>query len=355
MAMLIAWTVCNKVRAPRNTDYTRNILIIAPNLTVKKRLQVLRPDATDNDAGSNYYDHFDIVPIEMQEAMSQARVIIHNWQALSWDSAEAIAKRKEVDKRGPLSDGAYARKVLRNFYENWLVINDEAHHAYRVAGSMNKTASRLSKEEKEAQQEATVWIQGLDRIHTVRRIITCYDFSATPFIPGGKTSEDRLFSWIVSDFSLSDGIEAGLVKTPRVVVRDNLVPDVETYKSKLYHIYSDDSVKNSLTASASEIEALPDLVRQAYVILAADWKEVFEHWQNKVDGQDSHSKTPVMISVANCTATAARIERFFASGDIALPEELCEPDKILRIDSRKLQDEISVVPPPQSITSAFLS
>ena len=353
MAMLIAWTVCNKMRDPRNTDYTRNILIIAPNLTVKKRLQVLRPDNNNSGGSDNYYNHFDIVPVEMQELMSQARVIIHNWQALAWDSAEAIAKRKEVDKRGPLSDGAYARKVLRNFYENWLVINDEAHHAYRVAGSTvasvsgsvtgsaGKNAPRLSKEEKEAQQEATIWIQGLDRIHTVRRIITCYDFSATPFIPGGKASEDRLFSWIVSDFSLSDGIEAGLVKTPRVVVRDNLVPDVETYKSKLYHIYSDDSVKNSLTASASELESLPDLVRQAYVILAADWKEVFEQWQNKdkVDGQDS--KTPVMISVANCTATAARIERFFASGDIALPEELCEPDKILRIDSRKLQDETS--------------
>ena len=326
MAMLIAWSVCNKVRDIRNMNCSRNILIIAPNLTVKKRLQVLRPDNEDN-----YYEHFDIVPVEMQELMSQARIVIHNWQALAWDSAETLAKRKDVDKRGPLSDGAYARKVLRNFYENWLVINDEAHHAYRIPEGSSK---RLSREEKESQKEATIWIKGLDRIHSVRRIITCYDFSATPFVPGGKASEERLFSWIVSDFSLSDGIESGLVKTPRVVVRDNLVPDTETYKSKLYHIYSDESVKNSLTSSASELESLPDLVRQAYVILSTDWKEVYQQWQET-------GRTPVMISVANCTATAARIERFFAAGDIALPEELCEADKILRIDSQKLQDETS--------------
>ena len=36
-----------------------------------------------------------------------------------------------------------------------------------------------------------------------------------------KNGEEALFSWIVSDFGLNDGVEAGLVKTPRVIVRDD--------------------------------------------------------------------------------------------------------------------------------------
>ena len=43
----------------------------------------------------------------------------------------------------------------------------------------------------------------------------------------------------MSDFGLNDAIESGLVKTPRVVVRDDAVPDAKTYKSRLYHIYND--------------------------------------------------------------------------------------------------------------------
>ena len=309
MAMLIAWSVCNKVRDIRSMGHSKNILIIAPNLTVKKRLQVLDPKKE-----INYYEQFDIVPVEIKDLMSQARVVIHNWQALAWDSSN---NNKSVDKRGPMSDGAYARKVLKNFYEHWLVINDEAHHAYRV----QETSERLTREEKEEQRQATIWIQGLDRIHNVRRILTCYDFSATPFIPGGRTNEESLFSWIVSDFSLSDGIESGLVKTPRIVVRDNVVPDASTYKTKLYH-----------KSSAHETESLPDLVRNAYSLLAADWLETYNNWKNS-------GKIPVMISVANCTTTAARVEHFFRTETLNMPEELCEAERLLRIDSKKLQDE----------------
>ena len=327
MAMLIAWSVCNKVRDIRNRNYTRNILIVAPNLTVKKRLQVLRPDNEDN-----YYERFNVVPVEMQESMNQSRIVIQNWQALAWDSDETIAKRKEVDKRGSLSDGAYARKILKNSYENWFVINDEAHHAYRVQDIDKK----LSKEDKESQREATIWIQGLDRIHNVRTILTCYDFSATPFIPGSQTNEENLFKWIVSDFSLSDGIESGLVKTPRVVVRDDVLPDAKTYRTRLYHIYSDETVKDSLRGNASVTDSLPDLVRNAYVLLAADWQETSKKWI-----EAGKTIPPVMISVANNTTTAARIEHFFETDSMALPEKICEAGRILRIDSQKLQDESS--------------
>ena len=92
---------------------------------------------------------------------------------------------------------------------NILVINDEAHHAWHVPAG-TKVAG-VSKEELE---EATKWVGGLDRIHRAPGIHACYDFSATPFAPSGKkSSEEALFSWIVSDFGLNDAIEAGLVKT----------------------------------------------------------------------------------------------------------------------------------------------
>ncbi len=114
----------------------------------------------------------------------------------------------------------------------------------------------------------------MDRIHKTRRILRCFDLSATPFAPTGKKSTDTsLFEWIVSDFGLNDAIEAGLVKTPRVVVRDDALPDARTLRSKLYHIYRDDSVSQDLNRKAEPHEALPKLVQDAYTLLGADWRE----------------------------------------------------------------------------------
>ena len=135
---------------------------------------------------------------------------------------------------------------------NLIVINDEAHHAWRVsAGSGFRGVSRSDIE------EATKWVGGLDRIHRSRGLLTCYDFSATPFAPSGKSSsEEALFDWIVSDFGLNDAIESGLVKTPRVVVRDDAIPDARTYRSRLYHIYNDPEVKDDLNRKARVTRAV---------------------------------------------------------------------------------------------------
>src|SRR5438132_6566892 len=153
-----------------------------------------------------------------------------------------------------------------------LVINDEAHHAWRVTPG----AAALSKEELD---EATKWVGGLDRINKARGILGCHDFSATPFVPSGRQStEEALFGWIVSDFGLNDAIESGLVKTPRVVVRDDgkLTRD---YKSRFYHLYNDDEVKDDLNRKAQEQEPLPDLVLNGYYLLGKDWLEAYRDWQ----------------------------------------------------------------------------
>lgn len=321
MAMLIAWQVLNKITYPQDPRFSKNIFVVAPGLTVKSRLQVLQPFGE-----GNFYDEFNIVPPGLTEKLRQGKVIIKNWHALNWETEEKIAKKKNVDKRGAKSDEAYVREVLEEMSgsKNILVINDEAHHAWRVPAE-----SKIKGVRREDIEEATKWIGGLDRINKARGILCCYDFTATPFVPTGKrSSEEALFDWIVSDFGLNDSIESGLVKTPRVVVRDDALPDVRTYKSKLYHIY--EHVKDDLSRKALEHEPLPDLVRNAYYLLGKDWQDTFNKWK-----EIGYKVPPVMITVANTTFTAARIKFTFDRQNILI-EELCEPDKTLHIDSKVL-------------------
>lgn len=334
MAMLIAWMICNKVTYPQDRRFSKYVFIVAPGLTVKSRLQVLQTGGDDN-----YYLQFNIVPVGLLDKLHQGKVMITNWQALAWDSEEAIAKRRSVDKRGPKSDEAYTREVLGDMpnASNILVINDEAHHAWRK-NPENK--GKLSKEQKEAEQEATIWISGLDRIHKTRNILTCYDFSATPFAPSGKKNdEEALFGWIVSDFGLNDGIESGLVKTPRVVVRDDGIPDASTFKSKLYHIYADETVKDDINRSAGPEEPLPDLLTQAYYLLGKDWLELYKAWKKA-----GAAVPPVMITVTNRTETAARIKYAFDHARIPVPE-LCDPKLTIHIDSKTMDDAVATVAP----------
>jgi type III restriction enzyme len=189
--------------------------------------------------------------------------------------------------------------------------------------------SKKAKIDRQLIEEATKWVGGLDRINKARKILRCFDFSATPFSPSGKaSSEEALFGWIVSDFGLNDAIEAGLVKTPRIVVRTNALPDATTYKDKLYHIY--DHVRDDLNRKAEPHEGLPDLVTNAYLLLGTDWLETQKAWQKL-----GYPTPPVMITVANRTETAARIKYSFDNRRVLI-DELAKPDLTLHIDSKVL-------------------
>jgi type III restriction enzyme len=327
MAMILAWQFLNKVTYPTDSRFSKNALIIAPNLTVKSRLQVLQPTHEQN-----YYQAFNIVPTDLMDKLRQGKIIIHNWHTLAWDSQEKIDAKvqkgqlRSVDKRQrlELSDTAYAKQVLGDMAtaKNIIVINDEAHHAWRVPAE-----SKIKGVKKEDIEESTIWVGGLDRIHATRGILRCFDLSATPFAPSGKKAdEEALFSWIVSDFGLNDAIESGLVKTPRVVVRDNSIV-TDDLKSRLYHIYRDSEVKDDINRKAEPSEPLPDLLINAYFLLGLDWLETKKSWQ-----QQGHKIPPVMITVANRTETSARIKYAFDHQQILIPE-LCDAEKLLQIDS----------------------
>ncbi|MBX3691719.1 DEAD/DEAH box helicase family protein [Dokdonella sp.] len=326
MAMIITWQVLNALAYPkRNKDFSKAVFIVAPGLTVRERLQVLLPGHP-----ANVYDEFGLCPSEaLRQKLNQAQVLIENWHTLM----PLKQADRSVVKKGAESDEAFTRRVLGKLAscKDIIVINDEAHHAYRKPADI-KISKKQAEERGIDLDEATRWIEGLDRLHKTRRIIRCFDLSATPFAPTGKTNTDEgLFGWIVSDFGLNDAIEGGLVKTPRVVVRDSALPNREL-RSKLYHLYREKEVSDDLNRKGAKPEdALPQLVQDAYTLLGADWREAASQW-----AQAGHTSPPVMLTVCNRTETAARIERYFTSGDAFWPE-LHAPERTLRVDSRVLE------------------
>ena len=312
MAMLIAWQVLNKIANPGDSRFSKHILIIAPGLTVRDRLQVLLPENVDN-----FYDDFDLIDSTMWQELQQAKIEVTNWHILAPYDENSGPK---VVKKGPESDEAFVRRILPDFggAKNILVINDEAHHCHRPTGI------ELAGEK----EKATIWISGIDKINRARGVLKTYDLTATPFKPTGANNRgEQLFGWIVSDFGLNDAIESGLVKTPKVAVRDDsqLAGDM---KSKLFHIY--EHVKTDLNRRAPKTEGLPDLVDRAVNILGADWLKSRNEWD-----QHGRATPPVMIMITNRAETAARLEYSLVNGFFS-GTELYDREKFIRIDQEAL-------------------
>lgn len=309
MGMIILWQTVNAVAYPKRREFSKNFLLVAPGLTVKKRLDVLKSTA------GGIYDNFDLCPYELRGYLNAATIIVLNKHKLH----PLEAKRSAVDKRGPRSENVIVRDILGDLgnLKNFIIINDEAHHAYRsTEGFAN------------ADDDSTKWIDGLDRIHRVRGIVTCFDMTATPFVSTSSSSaESTLFDWIVSDFGLYDAVEAGLVKTPYMVVNDSILSKSDISRSRLSRIYHDKNVIDNLNRRAAPEESLPDLVHTAYTILGADWQRAMRNWK-----QNGHYSPPVMLTVCNNMETAARIEHYFDSG-LAQSTDLHAPNATLRVDS----------------------
>jgi len=330
MAMLIAYNILNKVSYKQDNRFSKNILVVAPGLTVKSRLAVLYPSYE-----YNYYKEFNIVPTTLMDKLRQGQIIVINWHMLAWDTQEKLndkARKRQlrsVDKSRymEVSDSSYAKMVLGEMFKsnNILVINDEAHHAWRTA------AESKEKQVKREDIDNTVWVGGLDKLNRQVNILRCHDFSATPFAPTGKrTSELGLYDWIISDFGLNDAIESGLVKTPRVVFRDD-GKYTSDYKSRLYHIYNDDEVREDFNQKQVAKETpLPDLVKNAYNLLGSDWLKTKQEWIKR-----GIKIPPAMITIANTTSTSERIKFYFDSSECEV-KELCDINKTLQIDSEIL-------------------
>ncbi len=171
----------------------------------------------------------DLVPEELREELQKAKVLVTNYHAFIprqkvWTSkmGKVVLTGGKADSAG-LFTGDPWRKWSTAFVgtsaprRSFIVINDEAHHCYRSRPADKEKMSAEDREEaKEREKEARVWISGLEAVKRKIGVPVVYDLSATPFfLRGSGYSEGTLFPWVVSDFSLIDAIECGIVKVPR--------------------------------------------------------------------------------------------------------------------------------------------
>lgn len=370
MGMLAAWSILNKVAARGDARFSDVVLVVCPNLTIRERLGELDPARGD----ASIYRTRDLVPADLMPSLRRGRVLVKNWHEFERKGMSAGAKVQKngvpetiratikigekttsgrggrymtekalelalghemrlVEDRRPKkqevvveetryveSDAKLMQRLLGREVggkQNILVLNDEAHHAYRIRQEATETAEEDAEwlDEERADElayESTVWIDGLDRIHRHRRINFCVDLSATPYYLA-RAAEDtnRIFPWVVSDFGLTDAIESGLVKIPQLAHSDPSGEDQAAY----FNIWR--WIMSKLTAAergGKKANAKPEAVlrygEHPIRLLALSWEELRKEWAAEGD----EPRPPVLILVCKNTRLAAVIYDWLAEG-----------------------------------------
>jgi len=318
MAMLIAWQTLNKLASPRDARFCRRFLIVTPGITIRDRLRVLLPEDSHN-----YYDQRELVPADSRAGLQQAQIVITNYHAflrrdakeirgVAANTRKLLLGDKLVDPFTETADMMVSR-VLRDLSGSTtagragelVVFNDEAHHCY-VDRPLDSTApaDRPTNEEVEANEEARVWFRGLQAVAKSAGIKTIYDLSATPFyLRGSGYHEGYIFPWTVSDFSLMDAIESGIVKIPRTPVDDDATGDLVTYL-RLWDYIGDDLPKRR-TARLGDSWPLPPQLEGALQSLYTSYKAAFTQWETNL--APLGEPPPVFIVVCPNTVVSKRV------------------------------------------------
>ncbi len=378
MAMLAAWSVLNKVNDRSDARFSDVVLVVCPNVTIRSRLGELDP----RHGEASLYRTRDIVPGHLMPQLSQGRVLITNWHAFQRQEPQTggvsarvsrtgvpVPTRQTItigpktttargtryltqadldrqvaaglltvlaedrDKQGNLrkveiatvrhieSETAFVNRVLGREVggkQNVLVLNDEAHHAYRIRQQEEEPDEEdLFGEEDDAEEffrEATVWIDGLDVINRQRGINFCVDLSATPYFLGrvGGADANRTFPWVVSDFGLTDAIESGLVKIPQLAVRDTTGAEIPGFFN-LWHW-----VMKQLTPAERggkranpKPEAIIKWAHHPIAMLGGLWELLRHEWERAKDDP----RPPVFIIVCKNTTLARVVYEWLAEGE----------------------------------------
>jgi len=308
MAMLIAWQTINAVRHPQSKRFTRGFLVVAPGLTIRDRLRVLQPNDPDS-----YYQSRELVPADMLVDLERAKIVITNYHAFK------LRERMELSKGGrallqghgePLhtmeTEGQMLQRVMPELMgmKNILVINDEAHHCYREKPGDPDEEKKTGDDKKEAEKNreaARLWISGLEAVNRKLGVARVIDLSATPFfLSGSGYAEGTLFPWTMSDFSLMDAIECGIVKLPRVPVADNIPGnEMPMFRNLWEHIRKDMPKKGRGKAKTLDPLALPAPLKTALDALYGHYKKTYELWE-----QAGLRIPPCFIVVCNNTSTS---------------------------------------------------
>jgi type III restriction enzyme len=367
MGMVAAWSILNKVNDRGRSDYSDVVLVVCPNVTIKNRLTELKPELGE----ASIYRSRDLVPPHLMPSLNQGRVLVTNWHLFEVrGEGTAKVQRTGVEKRqvetiviGPKtttahryrymtrealdslvaagrvtvleemrdaagnlekvkietsrfveSDGAWIKRVLGREVggkQNILVMNDEAHHAYRIKPDVVDEDDDEEEEAEEFFQEATVWIEGLDRINRQRGINFCLDLSATPYFLG-RVGQDtnKPFPWVVSDFGLTDAIESGLVKIPQLALRDPSGKE----RAEYFNVWK--WIMEKLTPAEKggkkgqpKPEAVLKYADTPISMLAGYWDDLRKDW-----AQGDDPRPPVYIIVCKNTKLADMVFDWVACG-----------------------------------------
>lgn len=405
MGMLSAWSILNKVANPQAAEYSDTVLIVCPNVTIRDRLRELDP-ALDE---ASLYRTRELVPVHRMADLRRGEVIVTNWHILerrqlgdvNGQSARVVKRGVPIeqsrrikiggkealteadirhaaamgayqivgeirDRKGVLSalqvkethyvesDTAFVKRVLGNRKGRSsaiLVMNDEAHHAYRRGAVDPEFVMDEETAEADA-REATVWIEGLDRINKVlggrgSGIRLCVDLSATPFyIQGSGNEVGKPFPWVVSDFSLLEAIESGLVKIPQLPMQDASGDKTPAY----FNVWRWVQEKAEADGFSSDLSPA-DVVRyaaQPIVLLADEWRKTAEAWAKQfADGKRRSNVPPVFIIVCRNTALAKLLYEWLANGEGGFGQGVPEfrngkgKEVTVRIDSKVSEDVAS--------------
>lgn len=374
MAMLAAWSILNKVNNRSDARFSDVVLVVCPNITIRNRLGELDPQTGEaslyrtrdlvpphlmpdltkgrvlitnwhvfephvvNQGGTSAKVNKSGVPVRVREKIhigsktTTARG--HRYLKLTDFQRQVNAGilkviNEEHDKSGNLktaevesvkyveSDTALVNRVLGREVggkQNLLVFNDEAHHAYRIRKPEPENGEDDTYgDEGEADEffkEATVWVDGLDRVNKLRGINFCVDLSATPYFLGRVGQEtNKVFPWVVSDFGLTDSIESGLVKVPQLVVRDTTGREVPGYFNIWRWVLDQMTSREKGGKKASpKPEAVLKYAYTPIAMLAGYWEQERQEWSENKDDP----RPPVFIIVCKNTKIAKVIYEWLA-------------------------------------------
>ena len=350
MAMLIAWQTINAVRRPNSRRFTRGFLIVTPGITIKDRLRVLHPNDPDS-----YYKSRELVPSDMLGDLDRAKIVITNFHAFKRRETMEISRGGRAflqgrgsDLRSLESEGQMLRRVMPELMgmKNVLVLNDEAHHCYREKPGEDDEGDLKGDDRKEAEKNreaARLWVFGLEAVGRKLGLARVIDLSATPFfLRGSGYAEGTLFPWTMSDFSLMDAIECGIVKLPRVPVADNIVGgDMPKFRNLWEHIRKDMPRKGRDKSATLNPLMIPVALQTALEALYGHYEKTFVLWQDA-----GIEVPPCFIVVCNNTSTSKLIHDYIAGFHRENPDGSTTLENGRFKLFRNFEDDGSAIPRP---------
>jgi type III restriction enzyme len=293
MALLIAWSTLHRAKVT-GSSLSANFLVLVPNLTVKDRVRgidertgLVTGSGLDPASAENLFAYFEMIPPELAQAF-HPNVLVRNWQSIplevgrdDWVPDEALGDGRFVPasvlwalQRRSRSDPTRAVKRLLGSWRDLIIINDEAHHVY------GEKRSRSDEE-----PEVIRWNKIIDSIKAAANLSLMLDLSATPWYGSGSPKrEGTLFEWLISDFSVYDAFESGLVKVVRL-------PEPGEDGHRYLNLW--DQVQGAKTK-----EEYLSACKGAIASIYGSWKGDYLEWEEHLTGFRP-GPPPVMLVVAD--------------------------------------------------------